>query len=175
MKNQYLKIFGVLLIILIIIILIIKNGVVERPFNPIVLTTDNEVYNTTKTPYYDTIMSVGLMSMNIKDTKVIITNLSDETKKNFEGELNAHIRYHQGIFYLFIGEQNRLNSIEIISHEIIHIMQYQSKDLIFENNKVTWRGVEFDLTNVQYENRPWETEAFEKQKDVESLIKSVLY
>lgn len=175
MKNQYLKILGVILLLVLVILIIIKNGIVERTFNQVILSTDNQIYNRTKTPYYDTIMSVGLSSMNIKNVKVIITNLSKETKNNFEGELKAHIRYHQGVFYLFINDESRVESIDIISHEIVHIMQYQSKNLIFENDKVFYKNTEYNLTNIPYEDRPWEIEAFEKQKEVRNLIENSLY
>lgn len=175
MKNQYLKILGVILLLVLIILIIIKNGVVERTFNQVTLSKDNQIYNRTKTPYYDTIMSVGLSSMNIKNVKVIITNLSKEAKNKFEGELKAHIRYHQGIFYLFINDESRVASIDIISHEIIHIIQYQSQNLIFENDKVFYKNTEYDLMRIPYENRPWEIEAFEKQNEVRNLIEGYLY
>lgn len=58
----------------------------------------------------------------------------------------------------------------VIAHEMIHLEQYERGDLAFNPNTgaVTWKGKAYSASS-EYMSRPWEVEAFRRQKD---LIKS---
>lgn len=174
MDKNYLKILGVLFLFLIVIFFIWKNGVIERPFNQVETYPDITIYNRTNKSFYDTILNVGLKQMNLKPVVTIMT-LSNETKANFDGQLKAHIRYDDGSYVLFIDDLSRIDAIDVISHEIIHIDQYESRKIIYENGVLIWDGQEIDFQNIPYNERPWEVEAFEKQNDLSKTIKSILY
>lgn len=174
MKKIGLIILSILLLFL-IIFLIIYNKEEEKPFKTIELNENNQIFNRTNVSYYDTIMSVGLDIMGIEGIPVIILEMTEESKKQFDGELKAHVRYHNNVYYLFIGEEDRNSSIDIISHEIIHINQYHTNQLIFDGEVLTWEGQPIGLNDLEYNDRPWEKDAFKKQRDLSDKINLTLY
>ncbi len=106
---------------------------------------------------------------------VILRELTDGAKSQFDGELKAHIRYDNDDFYIFTSMMNRNEAIEVLSHEVIHMLQYRSGNLIYANGNVTWMGEVLDLNSKEYEQRPWEMEAFQQQTKLISLVEGSLY
>lgn len=174
MKKIGLVILSLLLVFL-IIFLIIYNKKDEKPFNSIQLSENNQITNRTNITYYDTIINVGLDVMNIRGVSVVVMELTDNARNQFDGSLKAHVRFHEGVYYLFIGEEDRFDAIGIISHEIIHINQYNTNQLIYDGQVITWEGQPFGLTDLEYNDRPWEKDAFEKQKDLTFKTNLLLY
>jgi len=105
---------------------------------------------------------------------VVINDMTDAARNQFSGELKAHIRLFNGVYYLFVGALNRAEAIQVMSHEIVHIQQYNSGELVYENEEVKWQG-EVYILDEEYERRPWERDAFSKQNSVESIILNTLY
>ena len=70
---------------------------------------------------------------------------------------------------------SREESITIISHELIHLKQYFTKELVYSNGVIYWDKKEFVLNDIGYGDRPWETDAFKKEIQLSNKIKSVLY
>lgn len=164
-----------LLLVFLIIFLIIHTKKEDIPFKPVELSENNQIVNRTNIDYYDTIMNVGLDQMNIQGIPVVIMEMTDESKKQFDGTLKAHIRYHNNTYYLFIGDEDRYDAIEIIAHEIIHINQYNTNQLIFDGQMITWEGQPFGLSDLEYNDRPWEKDAFDKQRSLSDKINLILY
>ena len=160
-----------------IAILAVTNNNEERYFNQIELPTTNSIVNSLDNiHYYDTILAVGMDGVGLNGVTVVINDMSDAAKKQFDGELKAHIRLFNGVYYIFVGALDRSEAIEVISHEIVHIQQYESGELVYENEKVEWQGDDYTFAlEDDYERRPWEREAFSKQSTVESLILNILY
>jgi len=175
MKKKLLLIICATLIVVAVIFLIFKSPKQERYFNKVELNNNNNISINVNQPYYDTIISIGLDEMNLRDIRVVVLELSDNHKSQFNGDLKAHIRYHEDVYYLFIGEYNRENSIDILSHEIIHISQYYSGKLNYENNVIKWDDRVYQLNDIQYEDRPWEIEAFSQEKELSNKIENRLY
>lgn len=65
--------------------------------------------------------------------------------------------------YILWVKPNTLTGL-ILCHELWHLKQYQEGRLIItqDHKKVIWEGKEYDNTK-EYDNRPWENEAFSKQ------------
>ena len=161
-------------IIVILILSLSSNNQIDY-FNQVELSTNNTIINyTDDLSYYDTILSVGLDLYNISDIVVIINPLSSGAKNQFDGDLKAHIRLFNEYYYLFIDDIDRREAIQILAHEIIHIHQYQTKQLEYRDNIVFWQGATYDL-NKDYDKRPWEVDAFDKQNLLESQIINYLY
>lgn len=176
MKKKLLLIIGGIILIGILILIILKSPKQERYFNQIVLNDNNVVVINMDKSYYDTIIKIGLDEVSLKDIKVVVIELTNASKSQFDGgDLKAHIRYHEGVYYLFMGDYDRNESIDIISHEIIHVMQYYSGKLNYNDNQLMWDDKLYDLNSVDYEDRPWEIEAFNKQKQLSYRIKSRLF
>ena len=149
----------------------------DKPFNQVVLSEDNMVINYTSINYYDTVLSVGLDMAGVDGVLVRMESLSDAAKSNFDGELKAHIRYYNGVYYLFVDELDREDAITIIAHEIIHILQYNSGQLQYDlaNGYVIWENETIDPTRVSYDDRPWEQDAHQRDGQLSVKIRDILY
>jgi hypothetical protein len=175
MKNNIVKIIVGLIILAILLFLIFRKGTGEKSFNQIQLTENNYIYNEKFPTYYDTILMVAMDEVELAGFNVILRELSDKTKSQFDGELKAHIRYENDDFYLFTNTMDRKEAIEVFSHEVIHMLQYRSGNLSYANGNVTWMGEVLDLNSKEYEQRPWEMEAFQQQTKLISLVEGSLY
>jgi hypothetical protein len=179
MKLDFKRTGIILLVVATIIILTVALTSSDREeyFNQVELPTTNSVVNSLgRLQYYDTILAVGMDGAGLSGMIVVINDLTDAAKNQFNGELKAHIRYFNGVYYLFVGALNRSEAIEVMSHEIIHMQQYQSGELVYENGEVTWQGQDYTFAlQDEYEKRPWERDAFSKQGSIEKVIYNILY
>lgn len=175
MKNNLIKILLGALVVTAIVFFVTKIQAEDRPFNSVELSSKNLITNNKLPEYYDTILSVGLDQAGIENQHIIINPLSDGAKNQFDGELRAHIRFYNGSFYLFIEELDRDLAIQVISHEIIHMKQYISGDLSYDNSVLVWKGEIFDLTNIEYSKREWESEAFSSENQVADPVYKILW
>ena len=99
-------------------------------------------------------------------------------KKTFSSELDlkACIIGQDDTYIIYVdNNMNRSQYITTFSHELIHLKQYYTKELIVKNNITIWKGQQINLNNVVYQDRPWEIEAFSNQKDLENKMNNILY
>lgn len=175
MKNNIVKIVVGVIVILLLLLLISRTRSEERPFNEVQLSGNNFIHNERFPSYYDTVLSVAMDQMGLTGHNVIVRELSDGARNQFDGELKAHIRQVGPDFYIFTQEMDRTESIEVLSHEVIHMDQYTSGNLIYNNNGVTWMGETMDLNSKEYEQRPWENDAFKRQSQLINSVENVLW
>lgn len=175
MKNNIIKIIVGVIILILFIILIITRKSEDKSFNEIVLSTNNTILNLELPPYYDTVLVVAMNKMELRGYNVYVRKLTSEAKSKFDGELKAHVRYYRSSFYVFIDELNREESIKVICHEVIHMNQYSSGNLVYNDGSVTWLGKTIELNSKEYELRPWENDAFSKQTELIKSVKGILY
>lgn len=179
MKKKIIISLIIIIIIGLISLLIIKLSVKqpEKYFGVIKLNDVNYVRNNTNKNYYDTIIKVGLDELKLGGISMLVSPLSESTKSALGDnyELKAHIRESGGGYVLFIDDVSRKESIEIISHELIHLNQYYDKELVYRNGIIFWENKVFVLNDIGYGERPWETDAFNKGFKLSNKIKSVLY
>ena len=112
--------------------------------------------------------------MEIKNITVIIRDLDNNIKSTLPNDITylAIVKKYDNCYVIWIDEMNKANSIKILSHELVHIQQYNNKKLMINNNKIYWEQKEyFNIEYVNYNNRPWENEAFKKQTDLSTRIK----
>lgn len=148
----------------------------EKYFNKVELSDNNFITNSDGIAFYDTIISVGLDEAGITGANVVVSELTSGAKEQFtSGELKAHVRYFNGAFYLFLDKYDRREAIEIISHEIVHMRQYLDGTFKYDDGKITWNGQPYLLEDITYDDRPWETEAFQMEGQLASQISKVLY
>jgi hypothetical protein len=175
MKNNIFKIVVGVIVIVLILLLIFKGNVKEKTFNQVELTDYNVIENKLFPTYYDTILSVAMQEMKLSGYIVNVRQLTSAAKRQFNGDLKAHIRYQHSNFYLFIEDMGRSESIEVICHEVIHMQQYSSEDLIYNDNGITWKGETLSLNSQEYMDRPWEKDAFDRQTQLIMSVKKSLY
>lgn len=162
------------MVAILLILLFTRNQ--ETYFKSIDLNDRISIENRDLPSYYDTILNVAMSQQNLSHHRVILIPLSEATKTKFEGGIKASLRYANGDFYLFIDELDRSKAINVIAHEVVHMQQYSSKRLSYNNNtgELAWNGSKYSL-DTEYENRPWEIEAFDNQSKIEKLITKTLY
>lgn len=144
-------------------------------FNNITLSENNLIVNNAQPKYIDTILSVGLDQAGLAGVTVVVNEMSDGAENMIpDYELKAHIREWGGVFYLFIGSVSKSEAIKVLSHEIIHIHQYYSDELKYFDGKVYWKGDEYDLNDVNYDKRPWEEDAFDRERPLSNAVGAIL-
>lgn len=174
MKKNIFKIILGLILLFLIIYVIINNRYENRPFKVVELSNTNLIYNNVHPSYYDTVLSVAMNKMKINGANVVLLNLTDVSRNQFDGTLKAHVSYHDSVFYIFIENMNRKDVIEALSHEVIHIDQYLTQDLVYDGN-VIWKGKIYNLDEYGYESRPWEINAFDRQDDLIRKVEDELW
>lgn len=179
MKNwkTYLIMLGIIIFFIWFISIINKQSKIV--FNDVKLDdSTNIIVNQTSSSYYDTILFLGLTKLGISGVFVDIRNLSKNSVADSENkgmDLSAHIRELNGNYYIFTGELGRHESINVLSHELIHLQQYHTGRLKYGNDTVTWDGEKFGKDEIPYKFRPWEIDAEESgNKLSKELTKTLL-
>lgn len=155
----------------------------ERSFKVVEFETTNNIYNITKQDYYDEVVKVGLRELGIDSSTVVIKPITQQAKDNFDSntELKAHILPNGNTtesFVIWIDEVSKSESIGILSHELIHLLQYQTKQIEIVKDGVIWEGKKYsyeEFQNMEYRERPWEVDAFNKQRELQIKMEKVLY
>lgn len=148
----------------------------DKPFKKVTLSENNIVTNYTRYPYLDTIAYVGLDSLGMCDMTVDIKRLSEEAKNNVvQGYDLRGLIYGSGTEYtIWVADADRQEHVTIIAHELIHLRQYYSKQLIYDGFYVYWNRAKYDVKEIEYGMRPWEADAFEHEVLLERKIMSAL-
>lgn len=152
----------------------------EKPFKQFKIETSNVIVNKTDKDFYDEIIVVGLEKLNIDSTFVIIKPITNQAKATFDSnvELKAHIIGKDNTYVIWVDELGRYESIGILAHELIHLVQYKTKEIIVEKDFIEWKGKKYsydDVRNMDYFERPWEQDAFSKQNELKLKIEQFLY
>ena len=152
----------------------------EQPFKQFDIETTNIVANRTEDNYLDSVVYVGLNELGMDSLAVTIRPITDEVKQQFdsEGTLKAHILGRDRQYIIFLDDMGRDESIKVLSHELIHLRQYVTKKLVLHKNEVVWDGEiisEYRVSELKYDDRPWEIEAFAEQRQLENKIRNILY
>ena len=177
--NKKTLIIGGVIVTLILLFFLFKSLNKETPFSRIKLSPSNIIFNRTTNSYMDTIVSVGLSELDIKDAVVLIRPITPDIldmlrSKEPTLDIKAFIVGKEENYIIYITDLNRTTAIEVLSHELIHLQQTETGKLIKGTNSVKWEGIEYS-PELPYEERPWEKEAFDKQNGLLNDIKTTLY
>lgn len=166
-----------LLVLLVLVIIAILQEIPDKPFNKVQYSENNYVVNYTRYPYMDTILYVGLDSLGMCDITVEVKTLSQDAKDNFPAgvELRGLIYGSGRQYIMWVDKGDRKEHIRIVAHELIHLRQYNSKQLVYDGFYVYWARAKYDLKEIEYFSRPWEADAFEHEIKLDKQIRSVLY
>ena len=178
MKINYKLIIGILLLVLIIFLIFRSSK--EKTFNKINIHTTNMILNKTSKNYLDSIIYVGLNELYLDSIAVTIKEINPDIQKLFDSnsQLKAHIIGNNNQYIIFLDDMGRDEAIKVLSHELIHLQQYQTKKLILYKDSVYWDKKilnQDEINDLKYEDRPWEAEAFQKQSNLENKIREILY
>lgn len=175
-------------IVLIIFILIVffvgiyfLNKKNEKPFKEVdIPDTANYINNRTENKYIDTVLLLAANKLGVEGAIISVFPMSDEVRINFERDNNISLKAFivgSGYQYaIFTQDLDRMESITVFSHEMIHLKQYNSNRLIvLGNGVVTWEGQKIEVNSIPYNDRPWEREAFQNETKLANDLKKILY
>lgn len=174
------KIIWVILGVILLGLIIYLSTRKVKEFNDLDFPITNVVTNKTSQEFLAPIIKTGLYELKIDLVYVIIQPISSLQKSNGLGdenfELKATLVGNRTQYIIYVGNMDRTEAINVISHELIHLSQYYSGKLIKtkELNSVEWNGEIYDVTKIPYMERPWEIEAFNKEKELASEIRNLL-
>jgi hypothetical protein len=175
MKKAYKYLIAFLILSLILTLILISSK--EVKFNRVILSKSNTVYNMTKKSYLDTIVKTALDIESVKGVTIVIQVLANLKQESLGGELEIKASiYGEGNTYILKMNDNidKKEAVLVVAHEIIHLKQYYSKKLVIRQGYVFWGGVIVDHKNINYQERPWEKEAFSKQEELKNKIEKIL-
>ena len=174
MKQNLVKIFGIIALLVILLLIILYkpwkiNDVEYEEFNYVLDRTGNEVYVD--------ILHLGLNYLDIKETAIIVKPMSGQRDINSDIHIKAFIIGNTDQFKILtnLKNSNIIEVIEVLSHELIHLKQYNDGTLIDENGMIIFNDtVYFKNMLPTYFERPWEVQAFEQQKELAIHIRDNL-
>ena len=176
-KNKIIWIIVAIVILGLVIFLITRK---ERPFNQLDIPITNSVKNQTELEYVVPIINAGLYQLKIDSTYIMVKPMSLIMKTNGLGDkdydLMGSLLGNRNQFMMYLDNINRYDGMDIIAHELIHLDQYHSGRLVKREgfNSVLWEGKIYDVTTIPYKERPWEIEAFNRDKDLRKKIYDML-
>lgn len=147
----------------------------EKYFNPVELPTGNYVMNRTPTNYHDTIVHWGLHFLGIEGVYVRLDRMANRHRDQ-EYEYVAHIISSGNQFLIYVNKMSRQQALRVLSHELIHLEQYYWEDLVIVNkDTVIYDGELYVVSDTPYDQRPWETDARQRERLLEKKIREVLW
>jgi hypothetical protein len=176
--KKTLLILAALLLLGALIWWLIQTPVKSSYYKQVVLVDSNAIINTTEYAYLDTVVSVGMTELGIECETVLIQPMGDRIRTRFEEseglELKAYIaEWMEGYTICVNGNLGRSQAIDVIAHELIHLTQYRDKELVLTGGTVVlWMGTRYDVLGIPYGDRPWERDAFARQRSLVASLRA---
>jgi len=177
MKKKYLIIIilAVVAIIVALFFLLRKPKIyMEKKFKPTI-----EVVNGTNFDIDTTVLTIADKILNLDTVKIHIyygtVTLEDDDGIIVNTFAQKNPFPHS--YTIFIGKNvNKAQINRILSHEMVHVKQYETGQLIpLEDKKVKYKGKAIDLQQLEYKRRPFEIDAFNEQMKVHSMLNRIVY
>jgi hypothetical protein len=104
---------------------------------------------------------------NVRITIQFVTNLQKEEGVLADCDVDDHESARPKEFIIRVDNGIRLcHALTAIAHEIVHVKQYASGQLVFTGNVniETWNGKNVDSRKFNYWDLPWEIDAYGREK-----------
>ena len=178
--NKKLKIVLIVLGILLIgfgLYKLITYKPTEKYFKPVVFSKVNWINNKTSMKYVDTILRVGLDELGIENISIMVKPFTKKDRELLGPDmvLKAQVKSYPNGFIIWMDDLGRSESLTVLSHELIHIQQYSTKELVVSGTNVTYKGIITDVIVIPYSEREWEIDAFAKEGSIKNTINKILY
>lgn len=177
MKKTFTYIF--ILILLIIAIIVIYNIVNKKEMNKFTFPSTCTAKNSTDYKELDTILLVATNKILKIDTiDLHIFYMSTNNLNTSDIEIAGFIEkviFKPHTYSVFVSKNLPLSIEEFVSHEITHLYQMETGDLMQLKNAAFYKGKYINYLIVPYKNREFEKEAFNKQDSIENQLKKLLY
>jgi hypothetical protein len=143
----------------------------------------NQLINHIDDNYVENIIYLGLDELKIDSITINLYNLPENLKylklNNQTIVVNALVvnNFYKNYSIFINNNSDKNNIIKYMSHELIHVKQFETNRLVVYNNQnlIRFDNYIYDTSNLNYNNRPWEIEAISKQDELKNKILSKLY
>ena len=137
---------------------------------------NNYVIDRTGNEYFIDVLHVGLNELDIKEVAIVVRPMIGTSDLGSDVHIKAYIlgTADQFSIYSNIGT-SKIEAIEILSHELIHLKQHYDERLVYVNNIIKFEdSIYFTGMLPTYFERPWEVEAFEQGEELAVHIRDKL-
>lgn len=175
-NKGFLAVVGVILLIIALVLIFLTPKYEE--FNKVELTSTTHIFNLTQQSYLDTIVDVALVELEVQPQVIVIKDMAFAPPNvGIPGkELLAFVYGEGGTYIIYVKKMSRVQSIGVLSHELIHLRDMEKGELLTGKNLVVYRGVRYvDSQIPEYDFRPWEIVAFEDSRYLEDILMETLY
>lgn len=179
-KKTWIIIISALLAIVLIIFLLTR--IPEKKFNTFTFPTTLIVNNYTQNRMADTITMATLNKVMLCDTMLInIFKMPSIFNNGLEYVIVAFIvkvPFKENMYTIFMVDKTHIESIKTaLTHELVHLQQMESGRLkIIDNVGYIWLGGDtVKYSEVKYEDRPYEMEAYATSPKILRKLNKILY
>jgi len=182
MKKKWVWIIIAAIIVLVGFIIFInvrQKKLDARPFNVYEYPETIKIINGTEFSKADTIiLSLAHQVFKFDSVQILLYYIPDHLNSG-EMEFYGIVQqtpFDKNKFLILVNRKLDLTDLfTTLSHEFVHIDQYKRGDLEIIGKYAVWQGDTLDMTQVKYETRPFEKEAFGNQRVIAKEVKEFLY
>jgi hypothetical protein len=178
MKNKWLIIVLVIIVIFITTIIIININK-EKHKNHFTFPESVEVNNFTDYNDVDTLVMIVLNKIFNYDTISIKIYYMNADLNTDDIQIYAFIQknpFRPHAYFIFLNKNISAPIDKILSHELIHLKQMESGELVQETtNYSIYNRDTIYFSKVKYFDRPYEIEAFKNENAVLHKLNNLLY
>jgi len=178
-KKTIFIVIGIVLGLALIIFLL--SRIPKREFNTFTFPTSMVVENFTDNEMVDTITMVILNKLLEYDTmRIGIYPMPPIFEKDDKTEYIAFVAptpFDEHRYNLYLKKNARLGDmINVLPHEMVHLKQFEAGRLqVIEGHAYIWEGDTTLYVDVEYNDRPYEREAFTLSPVLKRKLNSILY
>ena len=169
------------IVLLIIFVTTLKHKELSKlPFNNFTFPSTLNVNNNTEYKKADTIVLVLANKIfNFDTLDILLYDIPNIMNKTSNMDLYAIVQklpFKNHSYLIFLKPNMDLEKLKLsISHEFIHIKQYENGELILYDRYAIWHDRIIFFKELEYEKRPFEIEAFSKQYKIRKELNKILY
>lgn len=168
-------------VVIIFLFFFMKKILTKKSFNDFNFPDTLVVNNYTEHSNADTITMVLLHEIFDYDTMKVnifdLSNFKQMRNTEFSGYIIKNRNFDKS-YDIFIAKKLPISLNKILSHEIIHLNQFETGRLKYvddQPSKMIYEGDTIDLNSVDYYERPFEKDAFSKQSSITRQLNNTLY
>ena len=179
MKKWWIFLIVAIVIFFLVILVIKQSKKDQRPFNHFDFPETVMVTNGTHFEKADTLVMVLaniILDLDTVDIKIYyIPDVVNSGKMEFYG-IVQQLPFGEHKYLILLNKKLNLSKLKLtLSHEFIHIDQYERDDLFINGNMYDWKGETKFFSDVKYNDRPFEKEAMGEQGNVVKQLNKLLY
>lgn len=171
----------IVLVMGIIGLMIYLNQREKRPFDTFEFPETLYVGNFTENVKADTIAKVILHELLGYDTLVVtfypMPGAFEESKEIEFVAFLMKVEFSEREYIVFLVDECSIGKLKMaLCHEFIHLHQFETGELeTLGEYGYVWKGDTVKYSEVEYEDRPYEIEAFQKGPKLERELNKILY